>query len=157
MTADRQLRFERDDLVSRRVRNLIATHLATMRAQSPPESVHALEIDALRAPDVAFWSAWLGDELVGCCALKTLPLYEGEIKSMHVLSAWRGRGFASRMLEHIEAAARAAGMTRLWLETGSTVEFEPARRLYASFGYVECGPFADYGDDPCSTFMTRSL
>lgn len=152
-----RLRFELDPLTAPAVRELIATHLGAMRAASPPESVHALEVDGLRHPDIQFWSVWGGDELVGCGALKTLSASDGEIKSMHVREASRGRGFASRILLHIEGAARARGLSRLWLETGSMAEFEPARRLYASFGYISCGPFADYVDDPSSTFMTKGL
>ncbi len=151
------LRFELDPLTSPAVRNVVATHLAIMRSQSPPESVHALAIGALQAPEVKFWSAWLGPDVVGCGALVALSPDDGEIKSMHVLAAWRGRGFAAELLTHIEAEARAASLSRLWLETGSMVEFEAARKLYASFGYVECGPFGNYADDPNSTFMTKRL
>lgn len=152
-----ELRFELDALTSLEVRELVETHLATMHAQSPPESTHALAIDELQGDAVQFWSVWLGDELVGCGALKQLSPDDGEIKSMHIRVAWRKRGFAVRLLEHIETAARAAGFSRLWLETGSMAEYEPARRLYASFGYAECGPFADYVEDPNSTFMTKTL
>lgn len=157
MRTDAPLRFELDPLTSPEVRELIAMHLATMRAASPPESVHALEPDGLARPDVQFWSVWVETELVGCGALETLSPTDGEIKSMHVRAAWRGRGLAARILTHLEDAARAQGMSRLWLETGSMVEFEPARRLYAAFGYTECDPFADYVQDPNSTFMTKRL
>jgi putative acetyltransferase len=157
MRTDVPLRFELDPLTSPAVRQLIATHLATMRAASPPESIHALDPGGLTRPDVQFWSVWVEAELVGCGALQTLSPTDGEIKSMHVRAAWRGRGLAARILTHIEDVARTRGMSRLWLETGSMVEFEPARRLYTAFGYTECDPFADYVDDPSSTFMTKPL
>lgn len=151
------LRFEPDPLSAPAVRELIATHLRTMRALSPPESTHALEIDGLKQPGMQFWSVWRGPELVGCGALKRLSAKDGEIKSMHVLEAWRGRGIAAQILLYIEQAARSLGLSRLWLETGSMPAFEPARRLYRSHGYSLCGPFGEYREDPNSTFMTKDL
>ena len=151
------LRLELDPLTSAPVRELIETHLRLMRSQSPACSVRALEIEGLRAPGIRFWSAWINDELVGCGALKQFTPSAGEIKSMHVVSAWRGHGIAAKILAHIESAARSHGITHLSLETGSQDGFEPARQLYASFGYVECGPFGAYPDDPNSTYMTKLL
>jgi putative acetyltransferase len=151
------LRFEIDPLTSEAVRDLVATHLRVMRSQSPACSVHALEIEGLQAADITFWSVWIGTSLAGCGALKDLSPTEGEIKSMHVQAHWRGQRLGSQILTHIEAAARARSMIRVSLETGSQDEFEPARRLYASFGYVECGPFGSYVPDPNSTFMTKAL
>ena len=151
------VRFELDPLTAEPVRGLIATHLELMRSQSPEESVHALAIDGLQAADVRFWSVWVGEELVGCGAIKRHGGGLGEIKSMHVRQTWRGKGVAQAILRHLEAEASNVGIERLSLETGSQDEFEPARRLYASFGYVECGPFADYELDPNSTFMTKRL
>lgn len=49
-----------DDLSGEAVRALIAAHLEGMHDSSPPESVHALDIDALRHPSVTLWSAWVG-------------------------------------------------------------------------------------------------
>ena len=104
-----------------------------------------------------FWSAWDGDELVGVGALKRLDPEHGEIKSMHTAEAARGRGVGSSLLRHIMAHARTAGMKRLSLETGSWPYFLPARALYARHGFVECGPFGDYREDPNSIFMTTPL
>ncbi|WP_052547562.1 GNAT family N-acetyltransferase [Enhygromyxa salina] len=151
------LRFELDPLTSAPVRELIATHLAQMRSQSPACSVHALDVDHLRGADVRFWSAWIGAAVVGCGALKQLTPTTGEIKSMHVLAAWRGHGIAAKLLAHIEAAARDRGLTRLSLETGSQPAFEPARKLYTSFGYIACGPFGAYTNDPNSSYMSKLL
>jgi putative acetyltransferase len=151
------LRFEVDPLTSEAVRDLVATHLRVMRSQSPACSVHALEVEGLQAADITFWSVWIGPSLAGCGALKELSPTEGEIKSMHVRAEWRGQKLGAQILTHIEATARARGMMRVSLETGSQDEFEPARRLYASFGYVECGPFGSYVPDPNSTFMTKAL
>ena len=151
------LRFELESLSSPEVRQLITEHLEVMRSQTPPESVHALEIEQLKSPGVELWSVWMGDELVGCGALKRLSATDGEIKSMHVRARFRGRGIAARIVEHIETVARARGLQRLSLETGAQPEFEAARRLYRATGYRECGPFGDYADDPVSTFMTKTL
>jgi putative acetyltransferase len=151
------LNFRLDDLSGEPTRALIARHLAGMRANSPPESVHALEIDKLRGPDVTFWSVWLEKEIAGCGALKRLDARQGEIKSMRVADAFLGRGVGRALLEHLIGEARARGMERLWLETGSSAAFIPALRLYESAGFVRCGPFNGYTDDPFSVFMTRAI
>jgi putative acetyltransferase len=146
-----------DDLRGAPVRALLAEHLRNMHELSPPESVHALPIEALRQPGVTFWSVWEGQELLGCGALKQLDAAHGEIKSMRTANAHRRRGVAAAMLQHIIAEAGRRGYARLSLETGSNEPFAPARELYRRFGFVECGRFADYADDPNSTFMTRAL
>jgi putative acetyltransferase len=138
-------------------RALIARHLEIMRGASPPESVHAFDVDALRASDVTFWSAWFGDEIAGCGALKQLDASRGEIKSMTVAESFRGRGVGRAMLDHIMNEARARAMTSLWLETGSSAPFAAAIRLYERAGFVRTASFDGYVDDPFSIFMTRLL
>ena len=140
-----------------RVVELLRTHLARARAETAPGSAHALDLSGLRSPDVTFWSAWDGDTLAAVGALKRLSADHGEIKSMHTAEALRGRGIGSAMLRHIIAAARARGMSRLSLETGSWPYFAPARTLYARHGFAECPPFGDYRPDPNSVFMTLAL
>lgn len=146
-----------DDLGGEETRGLIALHLAGMHDTSPPESVHALDLEGLRDPSIAFWSAWIDGELAGIGALKTIDDQRGELKSMRVHDRFLGAGVGRALVRHIVAAARERGMTSLWLETGSTEEFVPAQRLYASEGFVECGPFEGYALDPFSIFMTRAL
>jgi len=146
-----------DDLRGPEIAALIREHLQGMAELSPPESVHALDLEGLRRPDVTFWSAWEQGELLGCGALKELDPLHGEIKSMRTASAHLRKGVARSILAHIMEEARRRGYRRLSLETGSMESFEPARRLYTAFGFEECGPFADYTLDPCSTFMTREL
>ncbi len=149
--------FRIDDLSSAQTQALVKRHLAGMHENSPPESVHAFDIDKLRAPGVTFWSGWLDDEIACMGALKKLDDANGEIKSMRVADAFLGQGVGRAMLEHILAEARGIGLKALWLETGSTEAFAPAIRLYESAGFVMCGPFADYTDDPFSRFMTRRV
>jgi len=149
--------IRKDDLRGPEIAALLEAHLDLMRSISPPESVHALDLAALRAPEVTFWTVWDGSTLLGCGALKELDPAHGEVKSMHTAAAARGKGVARRMVEHILAEARARGYRRLSLETGSTEDFAPARGLYAGFGFTFCGPFADYALDPFSAFMTLEL
>jgi putative acetyltransferase len=149
--------FRVDDLSGAATRGLIARHLAGMHQHSPPESVHALDVDKLRQPGVTFWSAWMGEDLAGCGALKQLDAARGEIKSMRVADAFLGRGVGRAILEHILREARGCGMKGLWLETGSAPAFVPALRLYESAGFVRCGPFDGYVEDPFSIFMTRAI
>ena len=152
-----ELRFQVDDLSGEAIRGLIARHLAGMRANSPPESVHAFDVDKLRQPDVTFWSAWFGELIAGCAALKRLDARRGEIKSMRVADAFLGRGVGRGLLDYVIEQARARGFQSLWLETGSTPPFIPALRLYESAGFARCSPFDDYTDDPFSVFMMRTI
>lgn len=151
------MRIELDDLRRPVIHALLDEHLAQMRATSPPESVHALDLDRLRAPSITFWSIWDGETLLGCGALKQLDPQHGEIKSMRTPQQQRRRGAGRAMLDHLVAEARARGYRRLSLETGSQPAFEPARALYRSAGFLPCPPFADYTDDPHSVFMTLKL
>ncbi len=150
-----------DDLSDPRIEAFMQEHLVDMRAVSPPESVHALDMDQLRQPNIAFWSAWLtggdGDMLVGTGALKRLDAGHAELKSMRTSTRHRGRGIARQLLNHLLQEARARDFARVSLETGTQPFFEPARQLYLQNGFVECGPFADYCLDPYSFFMTRTL
>ncbi len=146
-----------DDLAGPEIRALLEEHLADMHAISPPGSVHALDLDGLRRPDITFWTAWSGAALLGCGALKELSPDHGEIKSMRTARAHRRSGVARTMLAHIVAEARRRGYERLSLETGSVAAFAPARALYERFGFGCCGPFAGYVDDPNSVFMTRAF
>lgn len=146
-----------DDLSGREIAALLAEHLRNMYEQSPPESVHALGIERLRAPDITMWSAWQDGELLGCAALKELDPAHGEIKSMRTVTRHLRKGVGAALLRHIFAEAKRRSYRRLSLETGSQPAFTAARNLYAHFGFEECGPFADYIDDPNSVFMTRTL
>ena len=139
------------------VRGLLEAHLETMNSQSPPESVHALDVSSLRERGVTFWTAWCDDHLLGCGALKEIDPYHGEIKSMHTAEACRGKGVAARILNHILGVARERGYERLSLETGSMAAFASARGLYARHGFEYCTPFAGYREDPNSVFMTLDL
>jgi putative acetyltransferase len=152
-----QLHFLVDDLSGSQIAALLRLHLDEMHQWSPPESVHAMPIERLRAPDVTFWSAWEGNELAGCGALKRLDAKHGEIKSMRAAPRYRGRGVGKAILLHLMAEARARGYSRLSLETGRPAAFLPARQLYESHGFVECPPFADYVLDDFSICMTREL
>jgi putative acetyltransferase len=111
----------------------------------------------LRQPEITFWTAWEGSELVGCGALKELDLTHGEVKSMRTPSNRRREGVGRAILRHVIDVARSRGYARLSLETGSMVAFIPAQRLYESFGFTWCGPFGDYIEDPNSVFMTLRL
>ena len=146
-----------DDLAGVEVRALLAEHLQNMHEHSPPESVHALDVTGLLKPEITFWTVWSRGELLGCGALKELTSAHGEIKSMRTVSAHRRKGVARAMLEHIIAEARRRSYARVSLETGSMAAFEPARRLYESFGFKHCPPFGDYREDPNSVFLTHTL
>ena len=136
---------------------LLGEHLQGMADHSPPESIHALDIEGLKAPDVTFWTIRDGDELLGCIALKQLDGVHAEIKSMRTASAHVRKGVGAALLQHLIAEAQRRSCKRLSLETGSGAGFEAAHALFRKFGFVQCGPFADYRNDPFSRFMTLEL
>lgn len=151
------MRIMEDDLRNPAVHALLQLHLAGMHEHSPPGSVHALDLAALRQPNITLFTAWDGDEVTGCGALKELDSTHGEVKSMRTDSAHLRRGVASAILARITETARARGYVRLSLETGTGDAFDAACRLYDRYGFVSCGPFADYGNDPFSRFFTLEL
>jgi putative acetyltransferase len=146
-----------DDLTGPAIAALLREHLANMAENSPRESIHALNIEQLRQSDITFWSIWDDAELLGCGALRELSPRHGEIKSMRTVFGHRRKGVAARLVEHILEEAKKRGYIRVSLETGSMEAFAPAHHLYARFGFNECGPFADYVEDPNSLFMTKEL
>ena len=136
---------------------LLGAHLAELSSLSPPESVHALALERLDSPDITFWVAWDGDAPMGCVALKALDAMHGELKSMRTAPAYLRRGVAAALLDVVQGEARRRGYARLSLETGTAPAFAAAHALYRRAGFVGCGPFGDYAEDPHSTFMTLAL
>ena len=146
-----------DDLRGPEIRALLEEHRRSMFLHSPPESVHALDLDGLRVPELTFFTAWEGAALLGCGALKELPGHCGEVKSMRTAAAHLRKGVARHVLARIVAQARSRNYQNLFLETGSAAAFDAARRMYAAAGFMECPPFGDYQLDPFSTFMCLRL
>lgn len=146
-----------DDLSDTAIHALLDEHLRSMHAQSPAGSVHALDLARLRDPSISFWSAWDGNTLLGCAAMRELDGQHGEIKSMRTPAARRRQGAGKALLAYLIGEAQRRQYRRLSLETGAQDAFAPARTLYAQAGFVPCGPFGDYRLDPNSVFMMRTL
>lgn len=138
-----------------RVVALLNVHFQGMLANSPKDSCHFLDLSGLRAPGVTFWTAWDGEDLLGCGALKQLDAGHGEIKSMRTAAEHLRRGTGAALVSHILKIARERGYKRLSLETGSGAAFDAAHALYRQFGFTECAPFGDYKEDPFSRFFSR--
>ncbi len=136
---------------------LLEQHHQDMLLHSPPESVHALDLSALAQKDITFLCVWKDNELAGCGALKALDETHGEIKSMRTSVKFLRQGVAKFLLEHIFAEAITRGYQKLSLETGTMTAFLPAQKLYQQLGFHTCQPFADYQEDPYSTFMAKSM
>ena len=146
-----------DDLSSDDAQSIVREHMADMLDNTPIESVHALPLDKLVQPNITFWTAWMGFELCGCCALQTIDHHHGEIKSMRTRSRFLRKGVGQAVLSHIATEAKARGLNRLSLETGSEESFTAARSMYLKNGFEICKPFGDYKLDPYSVFMTKQL
>ena len=150
-------RIEVDDLTRPNVLALIEEHLRNMHELSPPEACFAFDADKLKRPDVTFWTAWTGDALQGCAALKELSAEAGEIKSMRTPSGSRRTGAGRALLNHVIEVAKQRRYQTLYLETGNHPAFLPAMTLYRSVGFIDCGPFGDYHTNDFSVFMSLSL
>ena len=146
-----------DDLSGAEIADFLEEHIREMKAVSPPESKHALDLDGLRKPEIIFWTVWDDSNLVGCGAIKELSPEQAEVKSMRTKVSYRGKGIASMLLRHILQEAKLRGYRRLSLETGSMSFFEPARDLYTKYGFEYCAPFSTYKEDPNSVFMAKDL
>ncbi|MGF1694284.1 GNAT family N-acetyltransferase [Vibrio lamellibrachiae] len=146
-----------DNLEDGSVIRLLEEHLADMYATSPPESVHALDVEALKSSDITFFSAWNDGMLKGCVAIKALDNEHVELKSMRTPAHARNKGVATQLLRHAIKASVEHGYKQMSLETGSDDYFLPARSLYEKFGFRYCEPFSDYELDPHSRFLTYDL
>ena len=151
-----------DDLRGPEIYALLEEHLRGMRAHSPAASVHALDIEALRKPEITFFSAWNhvggdGDVLLACGAINQIDASHGEIKSMRTSALHLRKGAAAAILTRIIEVATSRGYATLSLETGSSAAFAPALLMYERFGFSRCGPFAGYVEDPFSVFMRLDL
>jgi len=136
---------------------LLEEHHQDMLIHSPPESVHALDLSSLAQENITFWSVWNNNELAGCGALKALDNHHGEIKSMRTSGNFLRQGVAKLLLEHMLVEANVRGYQKLSLETGTMAAFLPAQKLYQQLGFEHCQPFADYQEDPYSTFMSKII
>lgn len=153
----KKLKIQQEDPVATDIHALLLEHLEDMRTHSPPDSVHALDMAALRDPLITFWTVRENDVLLGCGALKTLNAESAEIKSMKTAPAHQRKGVARLLLQHILKIAAERNLKFVLLETGTPDAFAPARKLYTNHGFVECEPFADYCSDPFSIYMRHAL
>lgn len=152
-----ELRIVPDDLTGEPILALLQLHLDEMHEWSPACKVHAMPAERLRQSDVSFFSAWDGDRLAGCGAIKHLDATHGELKSMRAAPEYRGRGVGKAILIHLLQVARERGYSRVSLETGRPEPFRDAQNLYRAFGFAECPPFGDYVSDAFSMCMTREI
>lgn len=145
------------DFENPKVKTLLRRHLEGMHANSPPGHVFALDWSALQKPDINFYTAWDGKELLGCGALKDLGNRTGEIKSMRTADDHLRKGVAAGILDHIIAVARQRGLTRLSLETGSGAAFDPALAMYRKRGFTDGSAFGDYEKSDFNQFLHLDL
>lgn len=146
-----------DDLSGQPTQDLLALHLRGMQAYSPPESVHALDLSALRTPDITVWTVWDGDAVAGIGAMRQLSPEQGELKSMRTHPDHLRKGVAAALLEHIIDTARARGLSRLSLETGSGPAFDPALTLYRRRGFADGPAFGGYQATDFNQFLHLTL
>ncbi len=151
------MKIKIDDLSGSEIAQFLEEHIREMKSVSPPESKHALDLEGLRKPEITFWTVWDESGLIGCGAIKELDTNHAEIKSMRTSASCRGKGIASMLLQHLLNEAKLRGYRRISLETGSMPFFEPARKLYAKYGFDNCAPFSTYREDRNSVFMTKEL
>ena len=140
-----------------RVQALLGIHLAKARAATAEGFAFALDLSGRRVPEIRFFTAWDGDEVLATGALKRMAPDHGEVKSMHTAEAARRRGVGRAMLRHLVEEARAAGMSRVSLETGTSAYFQPAVAMYLAEGFTPCGPFGDYAASAENRFLTLAL
>jgi putative acetyltransferase len=151
------MKIQIDNLETIEVKQLLQDHHEDMLKHSPPESVHALDLSSLKAPDVTFWTAWINGELAGCGALKKLNEKHVELKSMRTSQNFLRKGVAAKLLTHMLEIAKRQSFEQVSLETGTRKAFVPAQQLYKSFGFQVCQPFSNYQEDPYSMFLTKAI
>lgn len=151
------MRIVAADFADKQVLGLLSLHLEGMRANSPPESVFALDLSGLKAPGVSLYTAWDGDTLLGMGAIKWIDHATAEVKSMRTHPSHLRKGVAAALLEHLIAVARHRGHRRLSLETGSGPAFEPALTLYRKRGFMNGPAFGGYVASEFNQFLHLDL
>jgi len=151
------MKIKLDDLQSLQVRALLSVHLNNAAQLSPADNVFALDLNALCKADITFWTAWQGDIVIGFGAIKELSKNHGELKSMHTLAEFRGKGIASQILSHLIDESKTRNYQRISLETGTVAEYKAAHKLYQKFGFTKCSAFASYEESENSLFMTLQI
>jgi DNA-binding MarR family transcriptional regulator/GNAT superfamily N-acetyltransferase len=126
-------------------RHCLAEYVAELNRRSergfdPSVGATALP-EEVRPPAGEFFVAYLHGEPIGCGAVKHHPGEPTEIKRMWIAQAARGLGLGRRLLEHLEACARASGARVAHIETSAVLT--EALALYRSAGWVEVAPFND--------------
>ena len=139
------------------VTELLTKHFVELRAASPEGSAHVLDSPGLKVPSIKFWSLWNNEKLIGCGALKFLDKEHGEFKSIRVSDKFRNKKYGGKIISHLIEKSKQIGLTKLSVETGAGDFFAPARKLFKSFGFKECGPFAHYKDDPNSCYYSVDI
>ena len=139
------------------VNQLLKKHFIELRAASPEGSAHVLDIPGLKIPSIKFWSLWEKNQLIGCGALKFLDKDHGEFKSIRIHDNFRGKGYGSKIVNHLINEAKNLKIKRLSIETGSGDFFAPARKLFDNCGFKPCPPFAHYKEDINSLYLTKLL
>ena len=139
------------------VNNLLTKHFIELRSVSPEGSAHVLDIPGLKVKSIKFWSLWNNDELLGCGALKFLNESHGEFKSIRVADKFRNKGFGTKIIGHLIEKAKEINIKKISVETGAGIFFTPARKLFISFGFKKCNPFAHYKDDPNSCYFSLDI
>ena len=133
---------------------LLQSSHALMQSLYPVDDNHFLSIDALCSPEIHFFVAREGRDILGTGALADQKQY-GEIKSMFVEPIARGRGVGDAILRKLEDYARLLGLPGLRLETSAGLD--AAHRLYQRHGFQIRGPFGEYQADTTSLFMEKTL
>ncbi len=146
-----------DSLKNLELRRLVREHYQEMLHYSPKESVHAIDLSSLNSGNILYWTAWINDEIAGCGALNHLNSKQAEIKSMRTSDKFLRKGVAGEILTQIISYAKTQSYQKISLETGIAQVFVPAQMLYKNFGFVPCGPFANYTDDPFSQFFSLTI
>lgn len=146
----------RESLSSPVAQQLISALNAELSALYPePGATHFVLTETDVAPgNGIFLVARIGEEALGCGALRRWNDREAELKRMYVADAARGRGIGRALLEALEAEARRLGVTRMVLETG--IRQTAAEQLYRGAGYVVVPTFPQY-ESPIALCMAKML
>lgn len=146
-----------DDLSGSQIQALLEFHQVDALAKSPPGTSYALNVTGLITPDITVYSAWWGEALMGCVALKEMNAHQGELKSMRTAPGFVRKGVATRLLDHIINISKARGYQTLCLETGTNGAYTAAVALYMKHGFVSGPVYGEYVESPHNQYFYLAL
>jgi len=140
---------------SKEVQEIIACLDQALLERYEASDIHGIDGDEFDRAGGYFVICRDESRSIGCGAFRPVDRTVAEVKRMFVEHAYRGKGIAKAILQHLEAEMRRQGFETSVLETGA--KQPEAIGLYRSMGYFPIPAFGAYVDCKYSCCFAKGL